>query len=89
MTGRPSRIEQMADNWPIYARLLGAGIGVAEMVAGFAGLPVSTPILGFAGGLLLAPRIAGIQQRRNQVRKAAAAVLDPDRTPDETPEDER
>ena len=61
-------LDRLSEDWPIYARLLGAGIGLAEMIAGFAGLPVSTPVLGFAGGLLLAPKIVGAQTRRNDRR---------------------
>lgn len=82
MTEQRSRIEAVGENWPIYARLLGAGIGVAEMIAGFVGLPVSTPVLGFAGALLVAPHIAGAQQKRNRIRAAAAKLAedsDPER----------
>lgn len=87
MTRRRSPTETLAENWPIYARLVGLLIGIAEMVAGFLNLPVSTPVLGFAGTLLLAPKIAGVQARRNDLRKAAADLLSPkEPEPPEPPE---
>lgn len=55
-------------NWAITARYLGAGIGLAEMMAGFVGLPVSSAVLAFAGGLLVAPNIALGQEIRNRAR---------------------
>lgn len=38
------------------------------MMAGFVGLPVSSAVLAFAGGLLVAPNIALGQEIRNRAR---------------------
>ena len=58
-------LDHLSENWPIYARLTGVAIGFSEMAAGFFGLPVSTPVLVFATSLLIAPKVASFQERRN------------------------
>lgn len=68
MTTRPSRGEAFLSNWPAIARAVGLLIGLAEMVAGFVGRPVSAEVLAFAGGLIVAPNIAGAQEKRNERR---------------------
>jgi hypothetical protein len=51
--------------WPEWTRAIGLFIGLGEMVASLTGLPVSAEVLAFAGGLIVAPNIAGAQEKRN------------------------
>ena len=54
--------------WPIAARLVGVAIGISQ-AAGYAlGGRVDASLMTFAAGLILAPNIAGGQQRRNDGR---------------------
>jgi hypothetical protein len=55
-------------NWPYTARKIGVFILLAEMLSGFLGGPVSAEVLAGAGALLVAPGIAGAQERRNERR---------------------
>lgn len=53
--------------WPVTARVLGMGFGLYEMLTG-----INDPaVLGFAGGLVIAPVITDHQRRRNSKRLAA------------------
>lgn len=66
---RRSPADSFLRNWPAIARACGLLIGIAEMAAGFLGRPVSAEVLAFAGGLIVAPNIAGAQDRRNSRRE--------------------
>lgn len=68
MTRRPSRRYQAEQWWPIAARLTGAAIGISQAVGYFLGYRVDPGLMMFAGGLVVAPNIAGTQRRRNQGR---------------------
>jgi hypothetical protein len=61
--------ESFVENWPAIARGAGLVIGFVEMGAGVLGRPVSTEVLAFAGGLIVAPNIAGVQAKRNDRRE--------------------
>lgn len=67
-TRKPSPGERFLRNWPAIARATGLVIGLVEMGAGIAGRPVSAEVLAFAGGLIVAPNIAGAQSKRNEKR---------------------
>lgn len=66
---RKSRSDQFLSSWPAIARAVGLLIGLVEMGAGIAGRPVSAEVLAFAGGLIVAPNIAGAQEKRNGKRE--------------------
>lgn len=66
---RQSPGEWFLNNWAAIARAGGLLIGLVEMTAGVAGKPVSAEVLAFAGGLIVAPNIAGAQVRRNEKRE--------------------
>ena len=68
MTRRPSRRSQLELWWPLIARGVGIAIGLGQMVGGFLGGTPDASILAFAAGLIVAPNIAGVQQRRNDRR---------------------
>jgi hypothetical protein len=55
--------------WPEWTRGVGIFIGLAELVASIAGRPVSAEVIAFAGGLIVAPNIAGAQDQRNGRRE--------------------
>lgn len=54
--------------WPVAARAIGVTIGVAQAVGYALGARVDASLMTFAAGLILAPNIAGSQQRRNDDR---------------------
>jgi hypothetical protein len=56
--------------WAEWTRAIGLFIGLAELTASIAGRPVSAEVLAFAGGLIVAPNIAGAQDGRNQRRES-------------------
>lgn len=70
---RKTRSEAFLESWPATARAIGMVIGVAEMIAGFVGRPVSGEVLAFAGALIVAPNIAGAQEKRNRKRDGDAS----------------
>jgi hypothetical protein len=65
----PSPPRPQTWGWPEWTRAIGLFIGLAEMAASIAGRPVSPEVLAFAGGLIVAPNIAGAQEKRNDRRE--------------------
>jgi hypothetical protein len=61
----PSRRRQAELWWPIAARVVGVVIGIEQTIAAALGGKVDAGLMTFAAGLILAPNIAGTQQRRN------------------------
>lgn len=53
--------------WPVTARIVGVVLAGMEMTLL---LPPDTNVLGFAGTLIIAPYVAGIQAARNDRRQS-------------------
>lgn len=72
MARRPvSRGDSFLKSWPAIARGTGLLIGLAELGVSILLGPehVSAEVCAFAGGLLVAPNIAGAQSKRNERRE--------------------
>jgi hypothetical protein len=62
---QPSPMSVRGWAWPEWTRAIGLFIGLVELVVSITGQPVSAEVLAFAGGLIVAPNIAGAQEKRN------------------------
>lgn len=66
----PSRSDSFLKSWPALARAAGLTIGLVELGVSIALGPehVSAEVCAFAGGLIVAPSLAGAQEKRNEKR---------------------
>jgi hypothetical protein len=53
------------EDWPYIARYLGLAGGLAQIVAGYFGLPINAAGLTFCGSLLVAPLVAAAGKRKD------------------------
>jgi hypothetical protein len=66
---KPSRGDSFLANWPAVARGVGLILGSALTVGVLAGETIPPEAFAFAGGLIVAPNIAGAQDKRNGKRE--------------------